>query len=67
MLIVIGIVTKGLMQTAGGRRNKRTSRDHPSYSFIKNGQDTEKSPGDLRKLAVTQAPVRKHRCEKLSK
>ena len=32
--------------------NKRTIRDHLSYC-----QSTEKSPGDLRKLAVTQTPA----------
>ena len=40
--------------------NKRMIGDNPNYSFIKIGQNTEKSPGDLRKLAVTQTPVRKH-------
>ena len=38
--------------------NKRTSRDHLDNSIIKIGQNTEKSPGDLRKLAVTQIPAR---------
>ena len=37
--------------------NKRTSGDHPNYSIIKNGQNTEKSPGDLRKLVVTHTPT----------
>ena len=41
----------------GGVGNKRRSRDHPNYSVIKIGQNTEKSPGDLRRLAVTQTPV----------
>ena len=27
---------------------------HPNYYIIENGQNTEKSPGDLRRLAVTQ-------------
>ena len=35
--------------------NKRTSGDHPK-NVIKIDQNTEKSPGDLRRLAVTQAP-----------
>ena len=30
-------------------RNQRTGRDHPDYSIVKIGQNTEKSPGDLRK------------------
>ena len=41
----------------GGLRNKRTSRVHPDYSIIKIGQNTEKSPGDLRKLSVSQTPA----------
>ena len=40
--------------------NKRTNRDHPEYSIIKIGQNTEKSPGDLRKLAVIQTPEKNH-------
>ena len=32
--------------------NWRTSGDHPNYSIAENGQNTEKSPGDLRRLAV---------------
>ena len=41
--------------------NKRTSRDHPDNSIVKIRQDTEKSPGDLRRnlrrLVVTQIPL----------
>ena len=33
------------------------NRDHPNGSIIENGQNTEKSPGDLRRLAVTQTPA----------
>ena len=36
------------------------SGDHPHYSIIENVQNTEKSPGDLRRLAVTQSPVKDH-------
>ena len=32
----------------GGLGNKRTSEDHPNYSIIYIGQNTKKSPGDLR-------------------
>ena len=31
------------------------------------GQDTEKSPGDLRRLAVTQTPVENHQLKLLGK
>ena len=34
------------------------SGDHPNDSIIEDGQNTEKSPGDLRRLAVTQSPVK---------
>ena len=40
-------------------RNKRTIRDHSDYS-IKIGQNSEKSPGDLRRFTVTQTPERNH-------
>ena len=39
----------------GGLENKRTSRNHPNYSIIKIGQNTERSPEDLRRLDVTQS------------
>ena len=38
--------------------NKRASRDHSDYSLIKIVQNTKKSPGDLKRLAVSQTPVR---------
>ena len=40
--------------------NKSTSGDHPNYSTVKIDQNTEKSAGDLRRLAVTQTPVGDH-------
>ena len=36
------------------------SGDHPNYSIVENGQNTEKSPGESRRLAVTQTPVKDH-------
>ena len=44
----------------GGLEKKKTSGNHPNYYIIENGQDTEKSPGDLGRLAVTQTPMRNH-------
>ena len=44
----------------GRVENLRTSRDHPNYSIIKIGQNTEKSPGDLSSLAVTCTLVKDH-------
>ena len=40
--------------------NNRTSGDHPIYYIIEIGQNTEKGPGDLRRLAVNQTPVKDH-------
>ena len=42
----------------GGLGNRRTSGDHPNYYIIENGQNTEKSPGGLRRLAVTQTRLK---------
>ena len=39
----------------------KITRDLPDYSILKIGQDTEKSPNDWRRLAVTQNPVENHR------
>ena len=44
----------------GGFGNKRTSGDLANYSILEIGQNTEKSPGDLKRLAVTQTPVEDH-------
>ena len=38
----------------------RPSGDHPNNSIIEDDQNTEKSPGDLRRLVVTQSPVKDH-------
>ena len=48
---------QGTGHKTGRLGNKRTSRDHPDYSIIKIGQNTEKSPGDLRRLAITQNKI----------
>ena len=37
----------------GGVGNKRGSEDHPNYSIVEIGRNTEESPGDKRSLAVT--------------
>ena len=42
----------------GGLGSCRTSGDHPNSYIIENGQNTEKNPGDLKRLAVTQTPVK---------
>ena len=39
--------------------NEKTSGDHPNYTIVEIAQNTEKSPGDLRRLDVTQTPGKK--------
>ena len=48
---MLGTITKG----TGRFRNKRISRDYPDYS-IKISQNTEKSPGNLLSLKLSERP-----------
>ena len=59
VIVVLDTVTKRLVQGLEDLETRR-SRDHPNYSIIKIGQNTEKCPGDLRILAVTHNPVIDH-------
>ena len=62
--IVVGelwMIPRGFLKLTGRVGNKMTSRDHLNRSIIKIGQNTEKSPGELRRLAGTQTPVEDHR------
>ena len=47
MIIIIIIII-------GKLGNKRINRDHQNYNIIENIQNTEKSPGEMRRLAVTE-------------
>ena len=49
-----------IIKGTGGLGGSRTSGDHPNYSIIEDGQNIEKSREDLRRLAVTQTPVKDH-------
>ena len=40
------------------RLSRRTNRHHPNYGIVEIDQNSEKNPGDLRGLAVTQIPVK---------
>ena len=53
-------VTEKNIKGTGGRGNKRTSWDNPNYSIVEIGQNTEKSPGDLRWLLVVTFPFGPH-------
>ena len=60
--IVVGaveMIPKWLVKGTGRHRNQ-ISRHHQDYSITKIGQNTGKSPGDLRRLAVTQTLLRNH-------
>ena len=48
-----------IIKGTGGLSGRRTSEDHPNYYIIENCKNTEKSSGDLRRLAVIQTPVKK--------
>ena len=37
-----------------------TGRDYPNDSIAEDCQNPDTSPGDLRRLAVTQTPVKNH-------
>ena len=52
----LGTVTKRIVKGIGGNENKKTSGDHAIDCTVKIGQTTEKIPGDLKRLAVTQNP-----------
>ena len=56
-----------LGKRTGGLENRRMSRGYPNYSIVKISLNTKKSPGDLRRLAVTQSPGKDaiSWCEKL--
>ena len=47
-----------IIKGTGGLGGWRARRDHQNYNIIENSQSTEKSPGDKRRLAVTQTPVK---------
>ena len=55
----LGTATK-FIKGPGGLGSWRTGRDYPNDSIAEDGQNTETSPGDLRRLAVTQTPVKNH-------
>ena len=42
----------------GRFKNQMTSGNRPDDSIIKIGQNNEKSPGDLKKLAITRTPIK---------
>ena len=45
---------------AGSVGNGRNNRNHPNCSIIEIDQNTQKNPGDLRKLTVTQTRMKNY-------
>ena len=60
VISTFGMVTKELEIEA-----KRG--DHQNYRILEIGQNSKKSPGDLRGLAITHTPVENHQLTILSK
>ena len=56
----LGIVNKAMDTRTGKLGNKKTCGHQPNYCIIGTSQNTQKSPGDLRRQAVTQTPVKDH-------
>ena len=54
-----------IIKEIGELENKTTWGDYPNYYIIENWETTEKSPGDLRRLAVTQSPVKDDQLTKM--
>ena len=55
-----GAVSKGLLKGTGGLEVGGWVKNYPNYGIIENGQNTEKIPGNLRRLVVTQIPPKNH-------
>ena len=49
-----------IFKETGGIENKRTSEDNPNNYINDISQNTEKSPGDLSRLAITQTQMKVH-------
>ena len=57
--VIIGVLGR-FWKEAGRIGNRTTNQGNPNCSIVKNGRNTEKSPGDRRKLAITHTPVKDH-------
>ena len=56
----LGTIPKGLIKELEDLEIKGQVETIQTLSITRISQNTEKSPGDLRRLAVTQTPVRNH-------
>ena len=53
VLGALGTIPKRLVKGLEDLEIREQSGDHSDYNIIKIGQNTQKSPGDLRRLAVS--------------
>ena len=64
MWVTMILVILGALRTVGKRPkrigNQWKTRDHPEQNIVEISKNTEKSPGDLRRPAITQTPVKDH-------
>ena len=60
---------KGLIMETGRAVNRGTNRDYSSYNIVEISQNSEESPGNLRRLAIAPTPVKnpQHLCEELAR
>ena len=56
----LGTIPKESVKGLNDVEIRDTCGDHLDFSIIKIGQNTEKSIGNLRRLAVTHTPVENH-------
>ena len=49
-----------IIKGTGGLGSSMTSGDLPNNSIIENGENTEKSSGNLKRLALSQTPVKNY-------
>ena len=56
----LGTVTKGLLKGLGDLEIGGQMETIKTTVIAENGHNTETSPGDLRRLSVTQTPVKNH-------
>ena len=60
----LGTIAKGLVGCCKVK-TRRVNREHPNQRMFEIGENTVKSPGDLRRFAFTQTPMKDHRwCKK---
>ena len=62
IIIVLGALAtvQRIGKGTGGLGNKRASGNHPKNRIMEIGQDIEKSPECMSRLAVTQTPVQNY-------